>query len=95
MQAHRLDIFPGQDIIVQYRNTFRTGNGPQVLAHILYELGIFEDTPQATPEDAALKAYAARLLTIIGGGVVSLESIKEFTQRLISQPLPANDKEDL
>lgn len=83
---HRLDTFPGNDLIKQYRNTFGGNEGETVLAHILYELGLFEEI-SLSPEDMALKSYASRLLKILGGGEVRIDTIKNFIGQLNSQRL--------
>lgn len=89
-----LDLFPkinteeGQLLIQQYRNVFSHKEAQYVLYHMLTELGYFETKPAVTPEDVALKVYAARLLNILGGGEVRLNSVMTFINQLKSQPLP-------
>ncbi len=91
MQA--LDTFPKNDLIQKYRNVFGAHEGPDVLAHILFELGLFLDIPNMTDEQKALKNYGARLLRIIGGAEVNIASIKGLINHLNLQPLPKEKKE--
>jgi hypothetical protein len=87
----RLDLFPKDDLIVNYRNIF-TGKGSEdVLLHMLYDLGIFEETQNE--EDVVLKNYGIRLIRILGGGEVSRETIREFIKRLVMQPLKETKEE--
>lgn len=83
----RLDTFPNDDLIRQYRNVFSSPEGPIVIGHMLYELGVFEDMQNISAEDAALKNYGSRLLKILGGGEVKEVSTKAFLKQLIMQPL--------
>lgn len=85
---HRLDTFPTVGMIRQYRNVFSAKEGPAVLAHLLYELGLFEDMPGMSAEDGALRNYGARLLLILGGGEVRQEAVEALVKRLMAQPLP-------
>ena len=89
----RLDTFPTVELIKSYRNVFSSHDAPKVLQHMLYELGLFEDIPNMTPEDAALKNYAARLLRILGGGEVQLNATSTMLKQVIAQPLPKEIKE--
>jgi hypothetical protein len=83
----RLDFFPGKDLMQNYRNVFGAHDGPKVLNHMLYELGLFEDTSM-NPEDSALKNYASRLLRILGGGEVRQAAVELLIKQLNLQPLP-------
>ena len=91
---NRLDTFSAKDLLQQYRNVFSSKEGPAVLAHMLYEMGLFEDMPSMTAEDAALKNYASRLLKILGGGEVEAGSIHIFVRQLMSQPLKEEREEE-
>ena len=91
---HRLDTFPAKDLLRQYRNVFSSKEGPAVLAHMLYEMGLFEDIQGMTQEDAALKNYASRLLKILGGDEVKIDSVNVFVRSLMSQPLKEERKEE-
>jgi hypothetical protein len=84
--SNRLDTFPGSELIKQYRNTFGSNEGKVVLAHMLYELGLFEEV-SLSPEDMALKNYASRILRICGGGDVKVDTIKNFISQLNLQKL--------
>ncbi len=89
----RLDLFPKNDLIVDYRNIF-TGKGSEdVLLHMIYDLGIFEETQN--DEDVVLKNYGIRLLRILGGGEVSRETIREFIKWLVKQPLKEKKDETI
>ena len=94
MQAHRLDLYPGRDILLKYRNVFSAKEGPAVLAHMLFEMGVFMEIPGPSPEDVALKNYGARLLSILGGGTIDIKTTEDFIKRLFLQPIPDESKED-
>jgi hypothetical protein len=83
---NRLDTFPDNDLVKYYRNTFASVEGQTVLAHIMYELGLFQEI-SLSPEDMALKNYASRLLNILGGGEVAINSIKSFIGQIGLQQL--------
>jgi len=83
----RLDFYPNADLMQRYRNVFSTHDGTTVLAHMLYELGLFQEVA-LTPEETTLKNYASRLLGIIGGGDVKQHSIEILINQLSFQPLP-------
>ena len=54
---------------------------------MLYELGTFSDVAD-TDEDIALRNYGNRLLKILSGDEINDNSIKEFANRIMRQPLP-------
>lgn len=83
----RLDLFPNNELISQYRQVFSSGAGLTVLSHILYDLGTFLEV-SAGPEDIALKNYGNRLLKILSGGEIAEDNLKAFTKQLMKQPLP-------
>ena len=83
----RLDLFPNNDLISLYRQVFSSGAGMQVLSHMLYDLGVFVEITEGA-EDVALKNYGTRLVNILAGGEPSHDSIEQFTNRLMKQPLP-------
>lgn len=89
---HRLDTFPRLDLIKKYRNAFGSGDGKEVLSHMLFELGLFEEI-SLSPEDMALKNYASRILKIIGGGEVQTDTLKNFINQISSQRLE-NERTD-
>jgi hypothetical protein len=91
--VHRLDTFPNNEIIQQYRAVFSGRYGATVLKHILFELGTFLEIAE-NAEDTALKNYGTRLLKILGGGEVGEYSLEQFTKRLMKQPLPKENKEE-
>lgn len=84
---HRLDGFPKNDLIQQYRNVFASREGADVLAHMLFDLGVFQEVAVGSTEDAALKNYAVRLLRILGGGEVGLMAAKALARQVMTQPL--------
>ena len=90
---HRLDTFPNNDLVSQYRQAFSSRAGQVVLAHMLYDLGAFIEISDA-PEDVSLRNYGTRLIKIIGGGEVDENTMMEFTKRLMKQPLSKEIKED-
>lgn len=95
-----LDAFPdfrtekGRELLQKYRNVFSHREAPEVLYHMLMELGVFETKPAITPEDVALKVYGARLLNILGGGEVKQNSITAFINQLKLQPLQKEKHND-
>lgn len=89
----RLDYFPEDELIGHYRRIFSTGEGQEVLNHMLVDLGVFLEVTDGA-EDIALKNYASRLLKILSGGEPAKESIQDFTMKLMKQPLPKKEKDD-
>ena len=83
---HRLDLFPNNDLISQYRQTFSSKNGADVLVHMLFDLGIFQES--SLPEDIAIRNYGLRLLKILGGGEPNEQTIDQLTKKLMRQILP-------
>ena len=83
---HRLDTFPGEELIQSYRRIFSSKEGPEVLTHMLFELGAFTET-SSNPEDVALKNYGLRLLKILGGGEIHADTIELIAKKLVKQPL--------
>ena len=83
----RLDMFPGKELIGQYRKVFSTNDGLEVLTHMLFDLGMFEHITDG-PEDVALKNHANRLLSILSGSEPDKDNMQEFVKRLMKQPLP-------
>jgi len=84
---HRFDVFPNNDLIALYRQIFSSGPGLEVLNHILFDLGAFQESPDSETE-TALRNYSNRLLAILSGGEVGKDSIETFTKQLMRQPLP-------
>ena len=83
---HRLDLFPGNTLIDQYRRVFSSKHGVDILSHIIYDLGVFNETSD-TQEDIVLKNYGLRLLKILGGGEPDEDTIRQFTRKLMKQSL--------
>jgi hypothetical protein len=81
-----------REICQAYRNVFTTGDGPKVLADILFCLGVFDDLPRMTPEASALKNYGSRLMIIVGGGAVNGSAVENLIKSLSGQPLPLERK---
>ena len=88
---NRLDTFPNNDLIKSYRNVFGGIEGPKVLNHILWELGLFQEVSYS-PEDQALKNYGSRLLSILGGGEIGVSAVTMMARQLMSQPLEKEKK---
>jgi hypothetical protein len=88
----QLDEVTPREMIQKYRNVFGGKEGPQVLYHMLYMLGLFEETSLA-PEDMALKNYAARLLKIISGSDVGPVAMEGFLKLLSSQQIPKGSED--
>lgn len=82
----RLDMFPSEELINHYRKVFSSSAGLEVLTHMLFDLGTFEQV-SGGEEDIALKNYGNRLLAILAGGEISQNSIEEFTKRIMRQQL--------
>lgn len=83
---HRLDFFPNNDLISQYRQVFSSRTGKDVLAHMLFDLGVFQEI-SAGAEDVALKNFGLRLIKILAGGEPNPESVDAFVTKLMKQPL--------
>lgn len=79
--------FPTVDInmIKKYRNTFSSLEGQSVLGHILTDLRCFDELSEG--DEHILKNYAARLLSIIGGGGVTASTASVLIRHLCAQPL--------
>lgn len=87
---HRLDFFPGPDLIDQYRQVFSTRVGRDVISHMLFDLGVFQEITDGA-EDVALKNFGLRLLKILAGGETAKESVDVFLVKLMKQPLPKKE----
>ena len=74
-----------RDIVRRYRNVFTVKDGLFVLAHMLSELGFFDDIDPNNPKEVALKMYGARLLKIIGGGIIERNAFDAFIKILATQ----------
>ena len=83
----RFDLFPTNMLIEQYRTVFSSRSGLNVLAHMLYDLGVFQSN-DGSPEDVALNNYGKRLLTILGAGQPDEKTLQFFIKRLMKQSLP-------
>jgi hypothetical protein len=71
-----------KETVQRYRNVFTVNDGLFVLAHMLSELGFFDDIDE---KDVALKLYGARLLKIIGGGDVQRNAFDAFIKNMAAQ----------
>lgn len=80
-------MFPKNSLIDQYRRVFSSKHGVDILYHMLYDLGVFQEISDG-PEDVALKNYGLRLLKILGGGGPDEDTIRQFTKKLMKQQLP-------
>ncbi len=74
-----------KDIVQRYRNVFTVKEGLFVIAHMLSELGFFDDIDPNNPKEVALKMYGARLLKIIGGGIIERNAFDAFIKILATQ----------
>lgn len=92
---NRLDTFPTEEMVKSYRNVFASREAPKVIAHMLFELGLFEDIPNMSAEDAALKNYGSRLLRILGGGEVKANALTALVRQVIAQPLKEKEEEEI
>lgn len=81
-----------RDIVQRYRNVFTVKDGLFVLAHMLSELGFFDDIDPNNPKEVALKMYGARLLKIIGGGIIERNAFDAFIKILATQTPAVNKK---
>jgi hypothetical protein len=84
--SSRLDYFPDKGLIRNYRTVFSTEHGKEVLSHILFDLGVFEQVSDGA-EDVALKNYGNRLLQILSGGEPTKDNVQRFAMSLMKQPI--------
>ena len=73
----------------KYRNCFT--QHPEVLEHLLTELGLFQDIP-SDPAAVALRNYGMRLLDIIGANDES--NIRGVVRMYLNVPYAHNKKKD-
>lgn len=74
-----------KDISQRYRNVFTVKDGLFVLAHMLSELGFFDDIDVNNPKAVALKLYGARVIKWVGGGDVQRPAFDAFIKVLATQ----------
>lgn len=86
------NFYPNKELLQQYRNVFSHKEAKNVLFHMLYDLGFFNENTQ--PEDLPLKNYATRLLTILGGGEVKMNAVEMLVNGLKVNPIPEDIKKD-
>lgn len=84
------EIFPPREIINHFREVFSTNAGLEVLNYLHLELGTFEPISNS-PEDVALKNYGNRLMAILGGGKLGVDSVDTFMKNLMKQALPKEE----
>jgi hypothetical protein len=82
-----------RDIIAKVRNVFSSRTGQEVLNWILADCGMFNQIP-TTAEAVALRNWAVKLVTMLGGGGISKENVADFTLRLMKQPMFSEEVED-
>ena len=82
---NRLDTFPTNEMISQYRKVFSSNHGLEVLAHMLFELGFM--IPSNNEQEEILKMYGERLLAILAGGEPGKETLQKFMLGLMRQTL--------
>ena len=80
-----------KELVKRYRNVFTVHDGLFVLAHMLSELGFFDDIDVNNPKEVALNLYGARLLKLIGGGDIQRNAFDAFIKILATQT-PAEQK---
>lgn len=81
----RLDLFPNEELIADYRRVFSGKGSDDVLLHMIYDFGVFEETEN--DEDVVLRNQGIRMLGILGGGEIDKETIRDFVKRLVRQPV--------
>lgn len=77
--------FVDVDMVKRYRNVFSSAEGQKVLAHILTDLRCFDE--HAVCGETVLKNYASRILAILGGGGVSVDTANVLVRHLCAQSL--------
>jgi len=79
--------FQPVDVILtkKYRNVFSSAEGQSVLGHMLTDLRCFDEC--CSGDEHILKNYASRLLSIIGGGGVTVATANVLIRHLCAQPL--------
>lgn len=90
----RLDFIPTKELIEAYRTVFSSKRADEVLGHMFWELGLFNDNTDMTAEEFALRSYANHLIMILSGSRVSQDTLNEFIKKLIDQPIPEEKEED-
>jgi len=88
-----LPNMPDKQMTENYRRTFSPPHGQETLADLLDKLGVFSSLP-ATPEVMAMKDFGMWLLAALGGGHITSENMKEFTMRLMKQPLIIQEEKE-
>ena len=73
----------------KYRNVFSSVEGQVILGHILTDLRCFDEC--CSGDEHVLKNYASRLLSIIGGGGVTVTTASVLIRHLCAQPLKGGD----
>jgi len=66
-----------------YKRLFSGKGNEDVLLHMIFEYGIFEESENET--DVILRNHGIRFLKILGGGEVSGETIKTMFKALVRQ----------
>lgn len=86
---------PKRSLIQKYRNVFSHPEANDVLGHMLYELGVFDELDPTDVQHMALRNYGTRLLKILGGGVINISSAVQLIQGLKTQALEPEKEEEL
>lgn len=82
------NTWPTNSTVHQYRRVFSTKDGQQVLQHILFELGVFQESIEES--DVVLRNYGTRLLKILSGDDLhgpDGHAIMVFLQQAMKQQL--------
>jgi len=76
------------ELIREYRKTFLTASGRKVLAHMLTELGMFDQGTESD-EERTRQDYGKRLLMFLG--IWNEGNIEQVVNKLISIPVLLKD----
>ena len=82
------------ELLYKYRNVFNSAQGRLVLKHMLVDLRFIDDRITITEGEKALKAYATRLLKIIGGLRFDDAAMNGLLNGLCAQKLPEREVEN-
>ena len=80
------------DLQTKYRIVLGQGLGPEVLANMIYELGLLEEIPLNSPEAVVEHNYAVRLLTTLGVINTSENGLQRIVDAMLTIPLENKEK---
>lgn len=69
--------------IKDYRECFSTAAGKKVLAHLLADMGFFDDNVK--PEEIILQNYARKILKNLG--ILHIENVQGMVEKLFELPI--------